>query len=152
MRTSSDLPTFLYVELSLAIIPVIFSTFYYPSMPANPPSAAAEALRTNLMRNESFNSDSQAGCKCRFQLPKSFLNDVLHCITVCLQASYCYLSLQSISTLLVILAGGIEGGVTAGWSGCLPQILADIGYTSQQAGWIGFAFSVAGGLLFPVSE
>ncbi|ELR12928.1 disrupted in renal carcinoma protein 2 family protein [Acanthamoeba castellanii str. Neff] len=53
-------------------------------------------------------------------------------------------SLVNVSFMLVILAGGIQAGVTNGWQGVLPQALEDLHYTESQAGWLGFGGSIAG--------
>eukprot|EP01105_Mastigella_eilhardi_P007585 TRINITY_DN1904_c0_g1_i3.p2 TRINITY_DN1904_c0_g1~~TRINITY_DN1904_c0_g1_i3.p2 ORF type:complete len:226 (+),score=64.33 TRINITY_DN1904_c0_g1_i3:806-1483(+) len=50
---------------------------------------------------------------------------------------------QNPSVMIVIVAAGVQAGVLAGWVGCLAQLLSALGYTPQQAGWLGFAYTVA---------
>jgi MFS family permease len=53
--------------------------------------------------------------------------------------------------MTVVLAGGLMSGVWSAWTGLFDEILAPLGYTQIQAGWLGFSATLAatvGGVFF----
>ena len=51
---------------------------------------------------------------------------------------------SSPSLLVLAFFGGVQAGVSSGWSGVLPQILVPPAYSDVFAGWCGFATCLAG--------
>ncbi|KAH3767587.1 transporter, major facilitator subfamily protein [Pelomyxa schiedti] len=131
VHTSSEMPHLLYLEIAISVVPLLFVTIHFPSAPHSPPSAAARTHQS------SFNEkplETPVAPKLSFQLssllPKKWFKGLLVC-------------LKRKNAVLVILAGGVEAGVSSGWISLIPLVLSSYNYTPQQAGWMGCANTIA---------
>ena len=116
VHAASDFPTYLYIEMAMAAVPVIGGIIYYRDHPKILPSPAAVIQLEQLEKPAgSFN----------------FFKGI-------------WLALQSPSFIMIVLSGGIISGVTSGWQGVLPQALEWLHYSDNTIGWFGFGSGVAG--------
>ena len=112
-------PRLLYIHVGLAFVPCVLAFLYFPAHPPTAPSPAAEQLL--------FHPDSeQSGNSWRI-----LMKNIWHCFT-------------KPSFVLIAMAGGLIGGTTSAWTSLFDVILKPENYTEQQAGWFGFAQSLAG--------
>ncbi|CAF1051274.1 unnamed protein product [Rotaria magnacalcarata] len=113
----SNLPYLLYFHVGLALVAGILTLAYFPAQPPKPPSHAAEIL----MNVENNNSDSGF---------KVYMKGLWQCI-------------MNPSFVLLAIVGGVMTGTFSVWTSLFSTILNPENYTEQQAGWFGFASSLA---------
>ncbi|UJR21652.1 hypothetical protein I4U23_024729 [Adineta vaga] len=113
------LPYLLYVHLALAFLACVLALLYFPPQPPSPPSAAAELLIRHPANEQTSNSW------------RTFMKEIWQCLT-------------TPSFLLLSVAGGLSSGTFGAWTSLYDLILEPENYTELQAGWFGFASSIAG--------
>ena len=104
-----------YVEIGMAVLPAIAIVAHFPAAPATPPSPAAAKFAADLVHGRVTPFFSGLWRVCK--LP---------------------------SLWLIVLAGGIQNGVSSAWQSVIPQVLGSVGYSPSVAGYYGFASTVAG--------
>ncbi|CAF1105654.1 unnamed protein product [Adineta ricciae] len=112
----SKIPHLLYFHLGLASLAGLLAIIHFPSQPPTPPSAAGE-----LLMNENSEISSL----------KAYKDGFIQCMT-------------NLSFVLLSTAGGVLSGTFAVWTSLFSSILAPEHYSETQAGWFGFAASLAG--------
>ncbi|CAF1647611.1 unnamed protein product [Adineta ricciae] len=112
----SKVPHLLYFHLGLATLAGLLAIIHFPSQPPTPPSAASE-----LLMNENSEISSL----------KAYKDGFIQCMT-------------NLSFVLLSTAGGVLSGTFAVWTSLFSSILAPEHYSETQAGWFGFAASLAG--------
>lgn len=142
-KSAGDMPTLLYLEIGLAVLPLIALLLYLPSVPTTPPSSAALAQT----------HEWEAMQRARAQVP---VGQDGYTIVGVGTSSAAYLTptssffscgsfkhLLSFSFLLVAASGGLQMALYGGWSGLLTTILAPP-FTDTEAGIVGSANTFAG--------
>jgi len=158
VSTKADLPRFLYVELGVALLPLLCALAYFPAGPRRPPTRSAASLSSTIAeaakpppRAAAASSSSPprlgsavggaggAGAGTRAEV-LAVLRDGLALLR------------QRSRLAMLVGAFGLQMGVYGAWSGILPQVLKSggSGFTSTDAGTLGsvntFA-GIAGGVL-----
>lgn len=110
----AHIPSLLYVETGLSILPLIGVLVYYPDHPAAPPSKAAAAARTALLESQ---KQSQSLCA-------SIGSSVRDVVRASSQPRF----------LLLALAGGLQMGVYGAWSGVLTLVMSKHFGTARVSG------------------
>ena len=111
---SADVPKLLWTEAVLASLFCAVALLFAPDRPKTPPSQAIVDAEESLLL---FSGSTR-----EFMRRSAVL-------------------FQSVSVLLLVVAGGLEAGSSGAWSGVLTQILP---YSSSFVGWCGFANNIGG--------
>jgi len=104
-----SIPNMFYFSLVLAIVPVVSALVFLPAQPLYFPSAAAEAAAAP----HAFQEVPETG-QCR----RLFANG---------------------SFVVLIIAVGLYGGITIGWTSLFQSMLGPLGISESAVGWMGFA-------------
>lgn len=107
----AHLPLLLYVEIGLALLPVVCVAIYYPDHPPAPPSAAAAAARSPATLSRQASQGFGA----------SLAHTLLEFSTACSHPAF----------ILLALAGGLQMGVYGAWSGVLTVVMSNHFGTSK---------------------
>jgi CP family cyanate transporter-like MFS transporter len=125
---AGDVPTLLLVEAALAGGAAAAALLYCPAAPAVPPSraAAAEAARAAAAARA---GGKGGGCA------RGFVRSAAADVAAAVRAP---------GVALVVASGGLTMAFYGAWSGVLPSVLADAGYSPGAAGALGAANTLAG--------
>ncbi|KAH3766136.1 transporter, major facilitator subfamily protein [Pelomyxa schiedti] len=123
---SSRIPLLIYTEIVMAGVVSAPALIHFPSSPRSAPSAAALAANIGEKKTNSLNIKHIFD----WHDETSYIRGIWHCFST---ASAC----------LTILSGSMQAGIISGWAGCVPQILANAGYDTKIAGWMGFSNTLA---------
>lgn len=140
VRSTSDVPTLLLVEVGLTLLPLVLVYTVLPAGPATPPSKAAEREAQAWQEAEDRKvalalDDEEGGGKGG--------GDAASSLAVLAQVKT---AVYTPSFLLLCVSGGLQMAIYGAWSGVLPSVLTNgTGlYTDAQAGTFGSINTFAG--------
>jgi len=118
VKSSAQVPFLLYIYAVGGIAALVLAIIYFPDKPPTPPSVSGEM---STERNKADNN------------PVLVMKNSLAC-------------LKSPAAFVLIVFGSCPGGVYSGWMAMLVEIVVPLGYTEDQAEWMGFWAMIAGGI------
>lgn len=123
----SDVPKLLVLEIFLAAVPAVAALIYCPVGPSTPPSrAASRAAGLTAAQDSAKGVASGIGASLRAATADM------------------YNAARNVNFLLVCASGGLSMAAFGAWSGVLPTVLANAGFSSAAAGNLGAVNTLAG--------
>ena len=130
VKAADDVPKLLLLEFALALVPALISLAYCPASPAVPPSRAAVAAA-----NAASVASKRSGTRGLVASTSSALGAALGDMHAAAKSAHFW---------LVAAAGGISMAAFGAWSGILPTVLTNAGFSPALAGALGAANTLAG--------
>ena len=121
---AGDVPTLLLVELALSGVAALAALLYCPAAPSVPPSRAA-AVELERAAARAGGGGEWVG------LVRSAWADVRAAV-------------RAPGVSLIVASGGLTMAFYGAWSGVLPAVLSDAGYSPSAAGTLGAVNTIAG--------
>jgi hypothetical protein len=124
---AGDVPKLLVLEIFLAAVPAVAALLYCPAEPVMPPSrAAARAAGLTETKNSTKGAVRGVGASLRAATADM------------------YNAARNVNFLLVCASGGLSMAAFGAWSGVLPTVLANAGFSPAAAGALGAVNTLAG--------